>query len=221
MNWLISANSKVYDHALSFEHHGHIDWRQGRNKYKVGDIVYIYCTRPLKRIRYKCRIDALDLKFNEIRTDKEYWKDQTEFEKSQSGNYMHLTLIEQVDLDSLSYVNLLKNGLSSAPQGPRRLEGDLLQYVEFNFDDNLQSHIYPDMINDEIFEGLKKTITVNKYERSSIARKKCIEVHGCTCQICGINFKNKYGDIGEGFIHVHHIVPVHSIGKEYKVNYKK
>jgi 5-methylcytosine-specific restriction protein A len=28
-----------------------------------------------------------------------------------------------------------------------------------------------------------------------------------------------YGEIGKGFIHVHHIVPIHKIGKEYKINY--
>lgn len=71
MNWLISADSKVYDHASSFEHHGHIDWKQNRTKYSVGDTVYIYCTNPAKRIRYKGRIDTIDLDFSQIRDDKE------------------------------------------------------------------------------------------------------------------------------------------------------
>ena len=49
MIWMISANGKMYDHASSFATNGFIDWRQ-RAKYNVGDIVYIYCTRPFMRI---------------------------------------------------------------------------------------------------------------------------------------------------------------------------
>ena len=30
-----------------------------------------------------------------------------------------------------------------------------------------------------------------------------------------------YGDIGKGFIHIHHIVPLNQIKKEYKINYKR
>lgn len=44
MNWIISANSKMYDRSSSFEHFGSIDWRQGNAKFDVGDTVYIYCT---------------------------------------------------------------------------------------------------------------------------------------------------------------------------------
>lgn len=71
------------------------------------------------------------------------------------------------------------------------------------------------------FEGAVKTTTVNKYERSSIARKKCIEHYGCRCIVCGMDFEKAYGELGKGFIHVHHVVPLNEIGKEYKVNYIK
>ncbi len=59
---MISANSSRYDHTSSFEHNGFIDWRQGNGKFQVNDIVYIYCTRPLKKIQYKCRIEKVDEK---------------------------------------------------------------------------------------------------------------------------------------------------------------
>ena len=35
---------------------------------------------------------------------------------------------------------------------------------------------------------------------------------------CGFDFEREYGKIGEGFIHVHHIVSVASVGKEYKID---
>ena len=62
---------------------------------------------------------------------------------------------------------------------------------------------------------------VNKYERSSIARKKCIEEFGASCVICGMNFEKAYGEYGKGFIHVHHLKPLHTIGRDYVVDYKK
>ena len=32
------------------------------------------------------------------------------------------------------------------------------------------------------------------------------------------NFGNRYGELGEGYIHVHHVVPLSKIGKEYTVD---
>ena len=32
------------------------------------------------------------------------------------------------------------------------------------------------------------------------------------------DFEQTYGEIGKGFIHVHHLTPVSSIGKEYRLN---
>ncbi len=66
-------------------------------------------------------------------------------------------------------------------------------------------------------EGARKQITVNAYERNPQARKKCIEVHGCTCAACGFDFENTYGPRGRGFIHVHHIRPISSIGQSYEL----
>ena len=36
-----------------------------------------------------------------------------------------------------------------------------------------------------------------------------------------MNFEQTYGELGKGFIHVHHVIPVSEIGKEYKVDFKK
>ena len=33
-----------------------------------------------------------------------------------------------------------------------------------------------------------------------------------------MDFENMYGELGKGFIHVHHIVPISMIGKEYKID---
>lgn len=82
---------------------------------------------------------------------------------------------------------------------------------------------FPELVPSEfeIHEGLRKQVTVNQYERSRVARAKCIERHGYDCQVCGFNFKEFYGEVGDAFIHVHHVKPLHTIGKDYKVDYEK
>ena len=59
---------------------------------------------------------------------------------------------------------------------------------------------------------------VTTYERNPEAREACLRHHGRRCQVCGLDFELRYGEIGKGFIHVHHIVPVSEIGKEHKVD---
>jgi hypothetical protein len=82
--------------------------------------------------------------------------------------------------------------------------------------------IFPDSdIPIEHFEGAVTTVEVNKYERSPEARRECINLYGARCLICGLDFEEEYGELGKGFIHVHHLVPISKINKEYKVDYKK
>ena len=77
----------------------------------------------------------------------------------------------------------------------------------------------PQEIPDEYKEsGIGKKVFVNKYERNTIARKKCLEVHGTSCMICGFNAATVYGDDFEGKIEVHHIVPINEIDAEYNID---
>ncbi|MGG3912427.1 HNH endonuclease [Rossellomorea vietnamensis] len=72
--------------------------------------------------------------------------------------------------------------------------------------------------NDIFIEGAKKQITVNAYERSHHARKKCLEKYGHRCCVCTFDFYKEYGEIGKNFIHVHHLVELNQIGSEYEVD---
>ena len=63
-------------------------------------------------------------------------------------------------------------------------------------------------------EGKKKVRFTTYYERNPLNRKKAIELHGLVCMACAFNFQEKYGNLGRGFIHVHHIRPVSEIGEE-------
>ena len=80
--------------------------------------------------------------------------------------------------------------------------------------------LFPDEIDSaEIFrEGAVRQVAVNAYERDPRARQKCIEHYGVNCSVCNFNFGKAFGQLGEGFIHVHHLSPISEIGEEYEVN---
>ncbi|MEI7803444.1 MAG: HNH endonuclease [Bacteroidota bacterium] len=71
---------------------------------------------------------------------------------------------------------------------------------------------------EKLFEGAKRTIVVNAYERNSKARQLCIEHYGTTCSVCEFDFEKTYGELGKDFIHVHHLTPVSEIGNNYEIN---
>jgi hypothetical protein len=75
--------------------------------------------------------------------------------------------------------------------------------------------------SETVVEGAKKVIVVNAYERDGKARDSCIEAWGSNCVVCDFDFEKLYGAIGKGFIHVHHLVPLATIGKEYTLDPKK
>lgn len=70
-----------------------------------------------------------------------------------------------------------------------------------------RDNIFPEEAEtQQIFiEGAIKTVTVNYYERDKQARQVCINHYGLNCAVCGFNFEESYGEIGKGFIHVHHL----------------
>ena len=73
--------------------------------------------------------------------------------------------------------------------------------------------------NDEIPTYSKKiSVWVDRYESSKKKKKKCIAEKGLCCYVCGMNFENVYGDIGKGFIHVHHIEFLSMNGKDSSEN---
>lgn len=71
------------------------------------------------------------------------------------------------------------------------------------------------------FEGGVKTVTVNAYERDRDARRACLAIHGFSCAVCSMSFEDEFGEIGKGFIHVHHRVKLSTRKKKYRLNAKK
>ncbi|KAF5038127.1 HNH endonuclease [anaerobic digester metagenome] len=88
------------------------------------------------------------------------------------------------------------------------------KYVKNSFVSNVVSPTAPETYS----EGRSKDVIQTRYERNPTARKVCLQHHGYSCKICGFNFEDYFGNVGKGFIHVHHINPIAEIGKEYEIN---
>jgi 5-methylcytosine-specific restriction enzyme A len=117
-----------------------------------------------------------------------------------------------------------KNGI-----GPAKIDSFIPKLTEKNLvkianqwyaSDKIIEFRLPDEVGntEQYIEGAAKVISVNTYERNSVARMKCIEHYGYKCAVCSFDFEKVYGTIGKEYIHVHHIIPIGSLKKEYKID---
>lgn len=78
---------------------------------------------------------------------------------------------------------------------------------------------FPDEVTDRAYvEGAVKQVFVNAYERSEKAVSDCKAHYGTACTVCRFDFGKTYGELGHGYIHVHHLVQLADIAKDYEVD---
>jgi hypothetical protein len=108
-------------------------------------------------------------------------------------------------------------GLKPQENVGANVEPRLVEFLGELFAELAPSQTFPEDIGDPsgVVEGAKKQVVVNAYERDATAKPRCIKRWGCVCAVCAFDFHAVYGDLGKGFIHVHHLRPIHTIGEEY------
>lgn len=122
--------------------------------------------------------------------------------------------------DAVPYPQLNLNGpprntrIELEPENARRIVELLAANPRAN------SNIFPSEITATglYTEGAVETVLVNRFERNLKARAACIQHWGVACFCCGMDFKAVYGEVGDGFIHVHHLRPLSEIGVNYCVD---
>lgn len=197
-----------------------VDWRQS-NDFAVGDVIFLYKTSPKSQVAYRMEVIATKLSCDDS-TDKEiFWKDKSIFYYGfGSHKYVRFRLIVNYPEGFLTYKAMREHGLRNNLQGVMQCKNEeLLNFlkgnIETSFTNPLDSENSP---VSEYTEGELHELVLNHYERNRDARNACIAAKGCHCAVCGFDFEQTYGEIGQGFIHVHHLVPISSIGKAYKLN---
>lgn len=99
-------------------------------------------------------------------------------------------------------------------------DAELVMHHIFEVPPIVPKVVYPDEVDKRsgYVEGAVKQVLINQYERDPKARKECIAHFGYVCAICGFDFEKIYGTVGRGFIHVHHLKELSSVGENYKTD---
>ncbi|MBQ7419765.1 MAG: HNH endonuclease [Prevotella sp.] len=202
--------------------HGMADWRT--DKFAVGDIVFIYKTKPEQCIRYKMEVVKAKIIFDEALEQENFWTDKDLYYHGITSFYARLKLIEEYTDDILSLHHLHEHGLLGNLQGVQQCKDEgLLEFLlhpKQIVNDDVYDVDYPED-DEKLYEGALITVKANKYERNQKARRECVAQKGYKCLVCGCDFEATYGEIGKRFIHVHHLTPISSIGKEYQLDVEK
>lgn len=234
-NWLVTVNLDEFDLENAFEALSIIYWKnsamtEGKGL-QLNDIVHAYVTQPISKVMYQFKVIGQADKSEYPLAQKVFWKDRTQLDSIKG--YAVFEKLKKVDKASLSFDYFIQNKLiPDAPIQGRRTDRDkapndpiriFLAHIVKEFNNETIAINYPDEADTEnksFPEGAKQTVQVNRYERNSEARAKCIEVHGARCEVCKMSFVETYGTFAKDFIHVHHITPLHQISESYEVNPK-
>jgi 5-methylcytosine-specific restriction protein A len=65
----------------------------------------------------------------------------------------------------------------------------------------------------------RKYVYHRKIERNRTAARKAKQFHGTRCQACKMDFGERYGDLGKGFIEAHHLRPIATLEEGVPVKY--
>lgn len=222
--WLVPSNDSTFRIGDAIEAQGGVvDWRQSNN-YAIGDIVFVYISKPYHAIRYKMEVVKVKIDEDGHLDQERFWTDKdTYYSGLGMYQYVRFKLIEAYTDDLLSLHHLHEHGLKGNLQGVQTCPQELLEFLmnpRLTINDDVYDVDYPED-DEKLYEGALITVKANKYERNQKARKECVAKKGYRCMVCGKDFEEQYGEIGKGFIHVHHLVPISSIGKEYELNVDK
>lgn len=136
------------------------------------------------------------------------------------ANFLNIILLPRED-NSPGWWKIVADG-DQRPEGfTWRLKNQLIEALEelgLLSDIETRLHLESGQINRELLEGKLRKVIVNAFERNAVARRLCIKHYQAICSVCDLDFQEKYGHIGKGFIHVNHLLELSAIGKEYKID---
>lgn len=232
-NWLVTVNYDQFDLEKAYEVLPTIYWKNNtintEKGFQINDIVHVYVTKPISQVVYQFKVIGHAHAEDYPLMQKSFWKDASQL--SHIKHYAILDKVKKVNKATLTFDYFVQQKLiSNNPIQGRRTDRDkcetdpiriLLDHIFKNFQDENINSDYPDeanMTDKRFFEGAKQTVQVNRFERNVEARHLCIKRNGSRCKICDMSFEETYGAFAQGFIHVHHITPLHQISESYEVD---
>lgn len=156
------------------------------------------------------------------------WTDERFDNPDVSTNYIDIEWLDLLPLDDLIPVSELKWAIPKGPfskgfraSGTRLAVEPAKQLLRLWFERvPLGEESEPGEIPaKEYREGAVRSVLMNRYERDPKARAAALAHHGHVCTACGLDPATVYGpEIGRRVIHVHHLIPLSKIRKEYVID---
>lgn len=159
--WVLSSNLRQYDVVNAFREFDEIDWTQSAN-FEVGDIVYVYVSHPVMEIHFKCIVQLINLETRDSK-DHEFVHEKNSYEGK--SRYMRLKLLSTFE-EPIPFKLLSDNGLNGRIQGPRKLFGNLLEFINtyeeptFKYEISIRED---NKLNECIQKSLIKNYKTTKY----------------------------------------------------------
>jgi 5-methylcytosine-specific restriction enzyme A len=107
------------------------------------------------------------------------------------------------------------------------LQNVVRAYLALTFRGGIEGDVEPQAELEDEFKIPPKTSVIEtrkyafhrKIERNRTAAKQAKKFHGTRCQACDLDFSERYGAIGKGFIEAHHLKPISTLEEGVAVTY--
>jgi 5-methylcytosine-specific restriction protein A len=187
-------------------------WTCMSTKPKIGDQVFIvFLGTKYRGIVASGYVDSIDL------------NEHSEYNKSGKTNIVNgkLTILLNPKRSKILELEILRemlpdqvwnprqSGIQIRPESLKALNDLWTRYIEIGEISEEES---------EYSEGRANQIMTTRYERNVEARNICISHYGYKCSICNMVFEAMYGEVGKGFIHVHHISFISDQGELHTID---
>lgn len=176
----------------------------------AGEVIHFLCVEIMKnsRLVYQ-KIESHEELFSSIRLEVDGRPFFGSIENLSANPSLTLEVEVLTPESSINY-GLLNDKEKELVVFTVALISSLLPIREKSFISPDEVHGYP--------EGATSKVEVNKYERDPRNRREAISIHGKKCLACDFDFYETYGELGEDYVVVHHVVPVSQIGENYKID---
>lgn len=133
-NWIFPYNKNKFKLEEILNERDSIEWGQRKYKLQPGDIVYLYCSAPEKRITHKMIVVETDIPEDKTNDDDGEFKTKL-FDKKYKNEevYFRMKYVKNSSSPMLCLNFLRQHGLNSCMQGATKATGILLDYIEQKF----------------------------------------------------------------------------------------
>src|SRR5574344_22227 len=98
----------------------------------------------------------------------------------------------------------------------KKLGVDLDNIILPNIDIPADQDTEEDEASKQVEGRLTETIILRR-QRNSLSRERCLAESGYKCYVCGFDFEKYYGEIGKGFLEVHHKRPMSTYEEDHEL----